>query len=463
MPALTPQSAAPTRPLANRLAEYACQLRYEGLPAPVVHEAKRRFIDSFATAVGAMDADAYAIAKRCALRVEGKPGASLLGGGHSSAEWAAFVNGLLIRYLDYNDTYLSLEPAHPSDNLAPVLAVGEMAGAGGRDLITAAVLAYEVQCRLCDAASLRKHGIDHVTYGAISSALAACKLMKLDAARTTHAVGLAGVCNVALRQTRSGELSMWKGCAFANAARNGIFAALLAAEGLTGPAPIFEGDLGFFQLVTRQPFSLPPLGGEGGAPFMITETYIKFWPAEYHSQSAIDAALQLRPEVGDWRQVKRIDIHTFDAAVDIIGKDPEKWRPRTRETADHSLPYCTAAALADGDVSRATFDAQRFTDPELLALVAKVKVHRDRALSDRYPRGIPNRITVTLADGRQLVREVEFPRGHARNPMTDAEVERKFRTMVEPRYGKERADRILAVCWKLEELKGVGELIRLFD
>src|SRR6266446_4429854 len=246
------------QPLANRLAEYACQLRYEDLPAPVVHETKRRFIDSFATAVGAMDAEAYAIARRCAQRERSQPDAGILGGGRSSTEWATFVNGLLIRYLDYNDTYLSLEPAHPSDNLAPVLSVGEAVGAGGRDLITAAVLAYEIQCRLCDAASLRKHGYDHVTYGAISSAAAACKLLRLDAAKTTHAIGMAGVANTALRQTRTGELSMWKGCAFANAARNGVFAALLAADGMTGPAPIFEGKVGIMKLLTG-PFELPPL------------------------------------------------------------------------------------------------------------------------------------------------------------------------------------------------------------
>src|SRR5438105_6714699 len=448
-------------PLANRLAEYAGQLRFEDLPAPVVRESKRRFIDSFATAVGAMDAEAYAIAKRCALRVQGQPGASLLGGGGSSAEWATFVNGLLIRYLDYNDTYLSLEPAHPSDNLAAVLAVGETAGSGGRDLITAAVLAYEVQCRLCDAASLRQHGWDHVTYGAISSAAAACKLLRLDAALTVHAIGIAGVCNIAMRQTRSGELSMWKGCAFANAARNGVFAALLAAEGLTGPAPIFEGELGIMKLLTG-PFTVPVLGGRG-TPFMISQTYIKFWPAEYHSQSAIEAALQLRPEVNDIRNVAAIDIHTFDAAVDIIGKDPEKWRPRTRETADHSLPYCAAVALADGDITRAQFDPQRFTDPALLDLVARTKVHRDPLLSKRYPQGIPSRLTVTLRNGRQLVREVEFPRGHARNPMTDAEVEKKFRALVEPRYGKERADLALAACWDLEKANHAGELVRLFD
>src|SRR5713226_9373786 len=232
------------QPLAERFAEYSVNLKYESLPAAVVHEAKRRFIDSFATAVGAMPADAFAVARKCALRNSGTPPATLLGGGKSNAEWATFVNGLLIRYLDFNDTYLSLEPAHPSDNLAAVLSVGEVARSSGKAMITAAVLAYEIQCRLCDAASLRKHGIDHVTYGAISSAVAACKLLNLNERQTTHAIGIAGVCNAALRQTRAGEMSMWKGCAFANAARNGVFAALLAGEGLTGPAPIFEGELG---------------------------------------------------------------------------------------------------------------------------------------------------------------------------------------------------------------------------
>jgi 2-methylcitrate dehydratase len=447
------------QPLAHHFAEYSVQLRFADLPAAVVHEAKRRFLDSFATAAGAMNADAYAIAKRCAERVSSRPGASLLGGGRSSVEWATFVNGLLIRYLDYNDTYLSLEPAHPSDNLAAVLSVGEAVEASGADLIVAAVLAYEIQCRLCDAASLRKHGFDHVTYGAISSALAACKLMKLDVTRTTHAVGLAGVCNTALRQTRAGELSMWKGCAFANAARNGVFAATLAGEGLTGPAPIFEGDLGLMKLLTG-PFTVAPLGG-GQQPFMITQTYIKFWPAEYHSQSAIDAALKLRPQVGDVGKVQAIDIHTFDAAVDIIGKDPEKWRPKTRETADHSLPYCTAVALADGDVTLAQFEPARFSDPALLDLVAKIKVHRDAALSQRYPAGIPNRVTITLQGGQQLVKEVEFPRGHARNPMTDAEVEAKFRRMAEPRFGKKRCDAIVKACWELDTMRRAEDLVKL--
>lgn len=456
-----------SQPLARRFAEYAARLRYEDLPAAVVHEAKRRFIDSFATAVGAMEADAFKIAHRCALNVQGNPSVGLLGGGKASADWATFVNGLAIRYLDYNDTYLSKEPAHPSDNLAAVLAAGELMGSTGRDLITAAVLAYEIQCRLCDAASLRKHGFDHVTYGAISSCLAACKLIKATVEQTTHAVGIAGVCNTALRQTRSGELSMWKGCAFANAARGGIFAAYLASEGMTGPAPIFEGELGFMKLLTGA-FEVAPKGAEHGTTtnpkdFMITHTYIKFWPAEYHSQSAIDAALQLRPQISDVKKIQKLDIHSFDAAVDIIGKDPEKWRPKTRETADHSLPYCTAVALLDGDVTMASFDDAHLNNPVLLDLVSKIAIHRSGHHSDRYPRGIPNTLSVTLTDGRKLEKEVEFPRGHAGNPMSDEEVEHKFRTMVTPRYGKDRVDRMLKELWKLEDVKHAGTLVKLFD
>jgi 2-methylcitrate dehydratase len=453
-----------SEPLAERFGRYASQLRFEHLPAAVVHEAKRRFIDSFATAVGAMSADAYQIAQRCALRVSSQPGATLLGGGRSSIEWATFVNGLLIRYLDFNDTYLSLEPAHPSDNLSAVLSVGEAYRKDGKSLITAAVLAYEIQCRLCDAASLRKHGIDHVTYGAISSCLAACHLLQLDAKRASHAVGIAGVCNAALRQTRAGEMSMWKGCAFANAAKNGVFAALLAAEGMTGPAPIFEGELGFMRLLTRTTFEVARMGGEDGSTdFMMPKTYIKCWPVEYHAQSAVDVILHLRPQIGDWRQVQSIDIYTFDAAVDIIGKDPEKYRPKTRETADHSMPYCVAVALMEGDVGLDSFDDAHLANEELIALTNRVKLHRDASANSRYPRGIPNRCVVTLEDGRTLEQEVEFPRGHAGNPMTDDEVERKFRNIVEPCYGKDRANQILDQCWNLEKLTDVTGLMNLFE
>ncbi|MEX0701155.1 MAG: MmgE/PrpD family protein [Planctomycetales bacterium] len=478
--------------LARRIAEYAANLSFSDLDDATVHEARRRMIDSLACALGAWDAHAPNVARRVAARCTCEPGAGYLGGKRPTIPaLAAFVNGVLFRYLDYNDTYLSLEPAHPSDNIAAVLAAAQAAGQGGREIIAATVLAYEIQCRLCDAASIRARGWDHVTYGAFSTAAAAAKLFGLDAAGIEQALNLAGTPNVALRQTRAGELSEWKGCAFANAARNGVFAATLAAEGLTGPSPIFEGEMGFFKQVSGE-FELTTLRGSpgldrsevpvGNAPghespglrrasspghpgasdFMIKRTSIKFWPAEYHSQSAIHAALELRPRIGDAADIRGIEIDSFDAAVDIIGKDPEKWRPRTRETADHSLPYCTAVALLDGDVTLESFSDARLHDEKLLELVSKIAVRRDAALTARYPQGIPNRITITLADGRQETAENEFPRGHDRNPMSDEEVEAKFRRLAAGRLDEATQDKVLDACWKLEELDRVEDLLGLF-
>ena len=451
--------------LANRLAKYATNLQFSDLDEATVHEVRRRMIDSLACAMGAYRAGAPSVARRVAGRVTAQPGATFLGaaaGTKTSPDLAAFVNGILFRYLDYNDTYLSLEPAHPSDNIAATLAAAEAAGRGGRDLITATVVAYEIQCRMCDAASIRAHGWDHVTYGAFSTAAATAKLLGLSVEQTTQALNLAGTPNVTLRQTRAGELSEWKGCAFANASRNGVFAALLAADGLTGPSPIFEGEMGFFKQVSGE-FELPKLGGASGDDdFMIKRTSIKFWPAEYHSQSAIHAALELRGDVGDTVHVAEIEIASFDAAVDIIGKDPEKGRPKTRETADHSLPYCTAVALVDGNVTLDSFSDERLQDESLLALVAKIKVTRDDVLTARYPRGIPNRITVKMNDGRQLTAESEFPRGHDQNPMSDAEVVDKFHRMAVSVMDESTQQRVLDMCWQLEELQNVSDLLSQF-
>lgn len=221
--------------LADRLARYGRALCYDDLPSAVVQEVKRRILDSLACAFGAWNAPPCKIARDLARTVPLPGGATLWGTVHRTLpDLATFANGALVRYLDFNDTYLSKEPAHPSDNIAAVLAAGEVAHASGARVIQAVALAYEIHCRLCDAAALRPRGWDHVTYGSLSSALGVAKVMKLSESQTEQAVNLAGVANVALRQTRIGDLSMWKACAFSNAARNGLFAALLAQRGDDG-------------------------------------------------------------------------------------------------------------------------------------------------------------------------------------------------------------------------------------
>ena len=453
--------------IADRFADYTRSLSYTRLPTAAVHEVKRRILDSMGCAFGAWNAPPCRIARRLAQSVNVANGATLWGTKHKTLpDLAAFANGSLVRYLDFNDTYLSKEPAHPSDNLAAVLAAGETAHASGKQVIEALALAYEVQCRLCDAAALRPRGWDHVTYGPFSSALASAKVLNLSRAQTVQAVNLAGVANVALRQTRVGDLSMWKACAFSNATRNGLFAAMLAQQGMTGPSPIFEGEKGFMKLVSG-PLDLPLFGGEKGGHFMILDTYIKHYPVEYHAQTAVASALVVREELikAEGRQslasITEVEIGSYDVAIEIIGRDPEKWHPRTRETADHSFPYAVAVALLDGTVTLQSFGPKRLNDTALQALMQKVRVVEQEEFKGWYPQAMPTRVSVRTAMGKEYVKQVDFPLGHPRNPMSDREVEEKFRALAAGKLDRAQAGKVIDLVWKLDRLKDIGSLMPL--
>src|SRR5438477_9458646 len=458
-----------TKSLAHQLGEYACSLQFEDLSKDVVHEVKRRVIDSLGCALGAWNEEPCAIARKVASDFSAKAGSTIIGTAHKAPpDWGAFANGCCIRYFDYNDTYLSKEPAHPSDNLAAVFAVTESVSATGKEAITAAAIGYEVQCRLCDAASIRARGWDHPTYGAFSTALASGKLMKLDPERTSHAINIAGVNCAAFRQARVGELSHWKGVAFANAARHGVYAALLARAGMTGPAPIFEGQMGFEKelgvslgdvasVFDKKKEAMP---GKGPAS-MILKTSIKYWPAEYHGQSAIEAALFLRKEIGDPAKIQSVRIESHDASVDIIGSEPEKWKPETRETADHSLPYITSIALIDGEVTERQFQPERFTDPTIWKFLENVTVQRNDELSSLYAKAVANIVHVTLQDGRELTKRVDYPLGHAKNRLEDLEVEKKFLKLVAPIFTRDHAAKIIEHVWSMDEQRDVHHLMKL--
>ena len=459
-----------TTTLAHQLADYACALQFEKLSPEVVHEVKRRVIDSLGCALGAWKEEPCRIAREITSEFSARRGSTIVGTSHKAPpDWVAFANGCAIRYFDYNDTYLSKEPAHPSDNISAALAVAESFGATGPELITAIALAYEVQCRFCDAASIRARGWDHVTYGAFSTTLACARLMNLDPDRTRHAVNIAGVAGAAMRQARVGELSHWKGVAFATAARHGVYSALLARAGMTGPGPIFEGQMGFEKQLgvslgnLGEKFAVPFPKSEHGPAAMILKTSIKYWPAEYHSQSAIEAALFLRKEIADLARVKAVTIESHNAAVEIIGSEPEKWKPNTRETADHSLPYITAIALIDGEVTSKQFEPERFADPQVWKFLETVKVIRNAELSAIYPDAVANIVHVDLNDGRRLTRRVDYPLGHAKNPLKDSEVEKKFFSLVSPAIGEERVRGIVDLVWKLDEAKNVDGLIKAID
>ncbi|HEY3249444.1 MAG TPA: MmgE/PrpD family protein [bacterium] len=444
--------------LSERLARYAAGFRYEDLPPDVVHAATQRLIDTLACALAGHAEDPARIAREVTGLLRPKGPATIIGTrGTSAPDLAAFSNGVAVRALDFNDTYLSLEALHPSDTIPALLAVAEAEGRNGKELLAAMVLSYEVACRLADASSIRDRGWDHTTYGVIPTALAAGYLMRLDPAGLAHAVNLAVASNVTLRQIRVGHLSMWKGAAFGNASRNGVFAAYLARFGMTGPAEVFEGPRGFFAQVSG-PLDLA-LADPGGS-YRIVDTLIKQYPAEYHAQAAIEAALALRKRAKG-NAIEAVEVHTYKAAVQIIGGEPEKWYPATRETADHSLPYLTAVALLDGEVSRGSFAMERIMDPAVRAFLPRITVSEDLEHTSRYPRTLPVRMVVRTAGGHTLMEEVETPLGHPRRPMTDAQLERKFRACAVPPLSARRAKRLLARLWRIDTEDSLSDLLRL--
>ena len=447
---------------AERLSEYAESISYSDLGEDIAIEAKKRIIDSLGCAIGAFGEVPVKIARKVAESNHLGGSSTILGlETKTSPDLATFVNGLMVRYFDYNDTYLSKEPAHPSDNISACLAVGEREGSSGKDLLTAIVLAYEVQCRLCDAADIRHRGWDHVCYGLVSSALAAGKIMGLPRQKLTHSVNISLNAHIAMRQVRAGELSEWKGASFANAARNAVFSTMLAAQGMTGPSPIFEGEMGFFKQVSG-PFELDTSGFGGGKNrFKLGETYIKYFPAEYHAQSAIWAALQARRVIGSPDEIVSVEVETHEAGYAILSKDKEKWAPSTKETADHSMPYMVGMALLQGKIDNSTYSARNLSDRRVRSFLKKISVKEDRALTEMYPRHIANRVTLRLKDGRTLTEQVDDPRGHPNNPMTRDEVEAKFVRLTKRFLKESEARAITSFVWNIERQRRVAALPEL--
>lgn len=447
----------------KQIVEYISGLNYDGLTESAVEAAKARVLDSLGCAVAAWNESFVVAMLQLALQSSSISGATVFGTAHIAPIYdATIVLGTAIRAYDWNDTYLSREPAHPSDNIAAALTVAEAEEQSGRELITAICLAYELQCRLCDAAAIREKGWDHVTYGSISSTAAAAKLMGLNTEQTRNALAIAVTTGNYLRQTRIGAISGWKAAAFAKAARNAVEAAMYARGGISGPSEIILGRHGLIQQITGGEFDLAPcFGGQGDEEFKIAGTYIKYFPAEYHSQSAIWAALGLRGRIGQdgWRSIRHVLVETSRHSYEIIGMEPHKWRPDNRETADHSLPYITAVTLMDGEMTLRQYDREHLENKVLLDLVDKVECRERKEYTDLYGVSYPNRVTVTMKDGSIFAKEIKDPKGHPLNPLDRDQVEKKFRLNSAGRWNSEQQDRLIQNVWNLQNLKSLKPLI----
>lgn len=445
--------------LTRLIADYASSLSFEELPAEVVHAATQRTVDSLACAIAAYRCEPAQIALRLAQRAvpERYPGRILGFGEQSTAESASFVNTTMIRNLDFNDQYPG---SHPSDCLGALLAIAESAGADGRRLLSSVVVAYELFPRLNDPTGLRMKGWDQGYVIGICTAAGVGHLLHLFPEVLGEAIAITAVANVPMRNTRAGELSLWKGVATAFATRNGLFSTLLAAEGMTGPDRPFEGKHGLWDLITG-PFELAPFGGRGGT-FRTAEVQLKFWPVEYNTQLVVWAALELRSKV-DWCKLDNVSIGTYAFAYSEIGSDPEKWDPKTRETADHSLAYIFAKTLVDGTINAASFEKAAVLDASLRPLMAKIRVRIDEGVDAVYPEIVSMKVEATTTDGKRYMLEPRDPLGHNKNPMQDKDIKAKFLRVAEPVLGSFRASTALERWWDLQHVSDISEALALLD
>ena len=437
------------------LLNVAQRAAYNALPASVVQDCKLRLIDAFACALGAYDHPTSALARKSAARVSAQQPATVWGSAiKTTPEAAAFTNGVMTRLLDISDTYLGKSRGHPSDMMSGLIAVAESAHCDGKTLLGAITLAYDVYCSFADAIDINGKGWDQPVYGILGCVVGAGHLLKLDRAQLGHAIALALAPNMALAQARRGHLSNWKGCAGANASRNAVFAAALAQDGFTGPSAVFEGQGGLWDIIGRHEWPIP----EGR--HWISETHIKGLPVCYHGQSAVYAALELRDRV-TLDDIEEINVSAYRTAVLMMGADPSRWAPATHETADHSMPFVVVSALRDGEVTARSFTHERLHDPLMLRLMAKVKVEEDTRHNSLYPEATPGRVRVRMKDGATQESEVIYPKGHAKNPMNEAEVVAKFRAMTAPRLSIEMQTQVLAFIHKIESTSDISRIVSL--
>jgi 2-methylcitrate dehydratase len=446
-------------PVLDTIVEFTSGSVHAQLDQPTVHEAKRRIIDAIGCALGAFHEPTSGIARETALRARttGRDSALIFGTtARTLPEWAAFANGTMVRCLDGNDTFLG-GGGHPSDMIPAVLAATEASEGSSMAFLASTVVAYEVYHKVHRALQLRPKGWDITVLSAIGSAMGAARAMGLGPDQMRHAGAIALVANYGLFVTRRGVLSQWRGCASPNAAMNGLVATILASRGLTGPERPASGPMGM--LDQFGPFDMPrfPAPGE---EFAILESNLKPHLCEYHAQGPIYATLQLSARVA-LEDIESLTVYIYaPKGLDLCTKSAEKWHPRTRETADHSIPYILSATLIDGAFSDAMFDEQRLADPRIHDFCDRITIIEDKKYTSRFPDAASCRVEIRTKGGQMEVAEVEHPRGHFLNPMNDGEVNSKFISLSERTISSARAKSLLSVLWELDELSDLSPLLR---
>ncbi len=449
--------------ISRTMAKFALGLSFERIPQAAVHEAKRFLLDSVGCALAALDHEDMEQAHRYVQMLGGQEQATILGHGtRTNIADAALMNALLIRAMDYNDIYWKQDPSHPSDILPAALAPAEWKGRSGKELLVGILIAYELEMRLCHAATpgVREVGWHHASLTQFVSPLVAGRMLGLTEDQLVAACGISGSSHFTLGGVVAGHLTNMKNTADPMATEAGVRAALLASTGYSGPVELFEGKEGVFHVVRNVKWDPAAMTEDLGERFLINECGYKAFPTEALTHQPITAVLEAMAEGGIAPDaVAGIVVRTTTRGADILS-DPSKYDPQTKETADHSLPYCIAVAAAKGNVLPSHFDDATLFDPAVRGFLSRIKVVADPEIDALFPKVKRAVVTVTTTDGRSFTRQEDFAKGSPERPLSDDDVVDKFRANAGHALGNKALDRVVAATFSLEQFATTGEYVR---
>ena len=449
----------------ERLAELADGLHFEHLPADVVYEVRRRLLDALGVMLAGASGETVTATRAAALALGGGDEATLVGDGRrTSVERATLVNCTALRYLDYMDGHPGPYPCHACSNIPAVLAIAERTGSTGAEVARAIVLGYEIQIRLQLAAGdpdISSHGWAGPSNLGISVPVAIGGLLGLSAKQLSHAIAISITHAPALDACSRGQLPASKSCLDGMISMSAVAATLLAKEGVTGPLGAFERAGGYVEAVARhydEGVLLAPLDR-----FRIRDVYDKRYNAAKCGQTAVAAGLKL---VGSlprgWRDLERLTLKLAERDYrQQLDHEQERRRPRTRDTANHSVVYCLAAALVDGDLLPEQFQSERLQDPDILGLIDRISLATGPELSSYWPAANPAEVEAVTRSGEIHRERVLYPPGHPKNRLTDAQLEAKFRGLAGPALSSEDLEAVVDMTRRLDQLASIRPLMEL--
>jgi 2-methylcitrate dehydratase len=449
--------------VSERLVDLAREIRFDNLPAEVIREAGRRLLDALGCMIAGADGATTQQVRKTALALAGAPESSILGTEHfTSCEKAALVNGTSLRFLDFMDGHPGPYPCHPCFNIPPILAVAERERATGKDLVTAIVTGYEIMPRFQEhagAPDLGTRGWAGSTNLAFSIPLACAHLFKLNREETINALGISVTHGGVMDGASHGQMPTSKSLLDGIVAMNAIVAALLAQQGVTGPREVIEGTAGYVNAVAGSCNTdglLAPIGKH-----KILETYTKLYNTVKCGQTAVAAALKLVGEHRiNWRDVAAIRIGFARRDANTQARESYA-RPQSRDTANHSVRFCVAAALVEDQLTSEQFDPEKLCSSDILGLVDRSSVYWNEALDSHWPKANPATITMTTIGGQEVSETMVFPPGHPNNPLQDDVLEQKFRQLTRKVLDAAQIEEVIGVTRRLDQLPDVRMLTNI--